>query len=354
MTVETPSALVVEPGRLPAELPKTLEELRRSSLRPAEPDVDTTRQTTLFLTVDVEDNYFDRPVLMTGEGIGREYGVFGILDELDTHGLKATFFVNVYEKDRLPKGVVEHVVREIAARGHEVGLHTHPSPDLDFYRRPLFRLSQAEQVTVLRWGADLIARWTGEYPTSFRAGAYAVDEATYGALDEVGIRLDSSCFFPSPNNHHRRGAVNAVHMAGGTIAIPVTTVLRVDDAGNLSHRKLDLDWLSVGELSSALSCLVRNGVPVAMFMMHSFSFIDKQTRKPGEADLARRARLVSPVRQSRYVEVYGPKPELRDALREYLDRLADEPLVQVRTLRDEANRLGDLTSKARDIVPFVG
>ena len=39
---------------------------------------------------------------MTGEGVGREFGVFGILDLLDARDLKATFFVNVYEKDRQP------------------------------------------------------------------------------------------------------------------------------------------------------------------------------------------------------------------------------------------------------------
>lgn len=351
MTVATPSALVVEPSRPPAELPKNLDEVR-PPLRRAEPNEAPT-QTTLFITVDVEDNYFDRPVLMTGEGIGREYGVFGILDELDAHDLKATFFVNVYEKDRQPKGVVEGVVREIADRGHEVGLHTHPSPDLDFYRRPLFRLSRAEQAVVLRWGADLIARWTGEYPTSFRAGAYAVNDDTYRALDEVGIRLDSSCFFPSPNNHNQREAVNAVHAAGKTIAIPVTTVLRADGAGNLSHRKLDLDWLSVEELNSALSHLMQNGAPAAMFMMHSFSFIQKQTRKPEEANTTDNARLVSPVRQDRYVEIYGPKPWMRDALHAFCRQLVNDSSLRVRALREKTHNLPDWALEARDVVPIV-
>ena len=91
-------------------------------------------------------------------------------------------------------------MRAIAERGHEVGLHTHPSPALDFYQRPLFRLEPKQQADVIRWGVDLIEGWLGAPPTSFRAGGYALDDRTFKALEGAGIAIDSSCFFPSPNN----------------------------------------------------------------------------------------------------------------------------------------------------------
>jgi peptidoglycan/xylan/chitin deacetylase (PgdA/CDA1 family) len=346
------SALIVEPGRLPDELPMNLDDVK-PPLAWAEPaNSERSSPLTLFLTVDVEDTYFDRPILMTGDGIGREYGVFGILDELDAHGLKATFFVNVYEKDRQPPGVVEQVVREIAARGHEVGLHSHPSPALDFYRRPLFRLTQAEQKEVLRWGAEMIAAWTGGLPTSFRAGAYAVNDETFRALEEVGIALDSSCFFASPNNHNQRGAVNAVSMVSRTIEVPVTTVLRDGGGGELLHRKLDIDWLSVEELGAALLSLVCQGATFATFMMHSFSCIEKETRRPSGPS-EHRARFVSEVRQDRYVEVYGPKPKAREAISQFCGWLESQPSIRVRTLRDEVQKLRESASRNADVVPIV-
>lgn len=351
MKATLPSAFLVEPGAPPDALPASLESVE-APLSPAQLDVERTTPTTLFLTVDVEDTYFNNPILMTGDGIGRGYGVFGILDELDAHGLQATFFVNVYEKDRQPQGVVKDVVREIASRGHEIGLHSHPSQELAFYRRPLFRLSRLEQTEVLRWGADVIEDWIGERPTSFRAGAYAVNDETFEALAAAGIRLDSSCFFPSPNNHNRRETVNAISVKGDIIEVPVTTVLRSDSAGRLSHRKLDLDWLSVEELSEALSSLVQYGAAFATFMMHSFSFIKKETRMPDEPPSSK-ARFISEVHQDRYVEVYGPKPAMRDAFSDLCCSLASDPSLRVRRLCDEISTLRNLNSKSRDVIPVV-
>lgn len=343
--------MLIKPGCLPIALPQTLDNAH-SLLSPSEPALAPAAPMTLFLTVDVEDSYFKRPILMCGDGIGREFGVFGILDEFDYRDLKGTFFVNVYEKDHQPSGVVEEVVREIAGRGHEVGLHAHPSPAHDFYHRPLFRLPLAEQVDVLRWGAGQIAEWTGEYPTSFRAGGYALNDETLAALEEVGIQVDSSCFFPSPNNHNKRHTVNAVARLAGGIEVPVTTVLRATSAGGLAHRKLDLDWLSGDQLNAALTALIQHQAASAMFMMHSFSFIEKETRKLDRV-ASSHARFVSEVRQDRYVEVFGPKPKMRDVFSGFLDRLSRESSVRVRTLREELPCLYGLVSSTRDVVPIV-
>lgn len=351
MTDKALSALLVQPGQLPDVLPSTLGEIE-PRLHPGEPSLGHSEPVTLFLTVDVEDSYFGRPILMTGDGIGREFGVFGILDELDSLNLKATFFVNVYEKDRQPAGVVEGVVREIAERGHEVGLHTHPSPTLQFYRWPLFRLTRVEQVKVLRWGADLIADWTGEFPTSFRAGGYALNDDTFEALGEVGIAIDSSCFFPSSNNRNTRHTVNANTDQSGLNEMPITTVLRASSDRKLEHRKLDLDWLSVEHLVSALENLIHHRASYAVFMMHSFSFIEKQTRMPDEK-ASSRARFVSEVHGSRYVEVYGPKHMMREAFANFLERIVSEPLLQVRTLRDALYDLRHVPCESKDVVPIV-
>jgi len=350
LTLKPPSALRVELGRLPSALPRDVEEIA-PPLHPSEPEPVPAEPTTLFLTVDVEDSYFDRPILMTGDGIGREFGVYGILDELDARLLKATFFVNVYEKDRQPPGVVEGVVRDIAARGHEVGLHCHPSSKSDFYHRPLFRLTKTAQAEVLRWGSDLIAKWTGATPTSFRGGGYALNDDTFAALEEVGIAIDSSCFFPSPNNHNTQQTVNAVVAWGGRIEVPVTTVLRADNSGGLEARKLDIDWLSVDQLGEVLDVLVKHRVPFATFMMHSFSFIEKRTRMPDQPP-STQARFVSEVDSDRYVEVFGPKPPMREAFAAFLDEVKNEKWLEVRTLRDAFPDLSHAPAFP-DVIPVV-
>lgn len=350
MSLGVPSALSVRRGEIPPALPRAIGELE-PPLSVAGSPSPRSSPLTLFVTVDVEDSYFDRPILMTGEGIGREFGVFGILDELDLRRLTGTFFVNVYEADRQPAGVVRGVVQEIAARGHEVGLHAHPSPTMDLYQRPLFRLSRETQAEVLRRGADLIAHWIGTPPTSFRAGGYALNDDTFAALEDVGIAVDSSCFFPSPNNHNTRFTVNAVAMMESVIEVPITTVLRLNDEERLEPRKLDIDWLSVDALVATLDALVAQGVGFATFMMHSFSFIEKLTRMPDDPPSSR-ARFTSKVDSDRYVEVYGPKPSMKAAFGEFLDHVVGRPDLQVRTLRDA---LPDLTpaSSPVDIVPVV-
>jgi peptidoglycan/xylan/chitin deacetylase (PgdA/CDA1 family) len=367
---EVPSALLARSGRfvplnhqhgtvagrssaLPDRLPDALAEIAPWRFDPGTPPHAGPDWTTVFLTIDTEDAYFTRPHLMTGEGIGRDFGVFGILDELDARGMRATFFVNLYESGRQPTGVVEGVVREIAERGHEVGLHTHPSPTLEFYRRPLFRLPRSAQADVLRWGADRIERWTGERVTSFRAGGYALNDETFAALSEVGIEIDSSCFFPSPNNHLAPFTINAVAARGGTIEVPVTVVLRAEMDGRLEHRKLDLDWLSVDQLISALKATVAHGADFAMFMMHSFSFIEKETR-PSDQPPSQRALFTSEKLFNRYVEIYGPKPHMRQGFASFLDRVAGDPSMRVRTLRDSLPYLRAATARALpDIVPVV-
>lgn len=350
MTVALPSALLVDTPRLADVLPKTPADLE-ALLQPAEP-VEPVGPTTLFLTIDTEDTYFTRPILMTGEGVGREFGVFGILDELDAHGMKATFFVNVYEKDRQPEGVVEGVVRDVAERGHEVGLHSHPSPSLEFYGRPLFHLSRQQQADVLRWGAELIDRWTGSPPTSFRAGGYVIDDHTFAAMEEVGISIDSSCFFPSANNRQERFTVNAVATRGSIVEAPITTVLQID-GDSLKHSKLDFNWLSVEELIAALGAVAERGVGFATFMMHSFSFIEKATRREGEPRPPD-AIFTSEDVFSCHVDVLGPRPRSREAFASLLDRIAAEPHLRVRTLTEALPELSAAAAAGpADVVPVI-
>jgi Polysaccharide deacetylase len=308
----------------------------------------------VFLTVDTEDDYFETPHMITGEGLGEEYGAYGILDILERHGLRATFFVNVYEAHRHEDPqVMERLVKAIHERGHEVALHTHPSEDLDFYSRPLYWFNVEEQTRILSYGAELIEKWTGTYPITFRAGGYVLNDETFEALEGLGFRIDSSVFFRSDKNRITPFTVNAVRMRSKLIEVPVTYVPRVLDDGTIEHRKFDVNWLSQDELDNVVDRVRRFEIGEAMFMMHSFSFIDKASirqEKRGSPIARYRSR---PVR-SRYVEIYGTHPVLRDKFDRFAENLANDPRVEVRTLADAEEALSQRARTGHpDIVPVV-
>jgi polysaccharide deacetylase len=308
----------------------------------------------VFLTVDTEDDYFETPHMVTGEGLGEEYGAYGILDILGRHGLSATFFVNVYEAHRHhDPGVMERLVKTIHERGHEVALHTHPSADLEFYARPLYWFNADEQTRILGYGAELIEKWTGVHPVSFRAGGYVLNDATFEALERVGFRIDSSVFFRSDKNRITPFTVNAVRLRGKLTEVPVTYVPRIQDDGGIEHRKFDVNWLSRDELNAVLDRVRRFDIGEAMFMMHSFSFIDKESireERPGSPIARYRS---EPVR-SRYVEIYGSHPVIRDRFDRFAERLAKDETLEVRTLAEAADALEERGRAGHpDIVPVV-
>lgn len=308
----------------------------------------------IYLTIDTEDDYFAKPHQLTGEGIGEEYGAYGILDILDRYGLLATWFINVYEAHRHDDPTtVERLVKAIHERGHEIALHTHPSEDLEMYSRALYWFTADQQKEILGYGADLIEKWTGSAPVSFRAGGYVLNDETFEALESLGFRIDSSVFFSSKNNRITPFTVNAVRMRGEIIEVPVTYVPRVQSDGFLDHRKFDVNWLSAEELDAVVDRITEFGVGQAMFMMHSFSFIDKASLKEDDPGTDRALYRSPPVR-SRFVEIYGAKPELRERFEQFADSLASDERVAVKPLASAAAGLERRAATPYpDIVPLV-
>lgn len=80
-----------------------------------------------------------------------------LLDLLAAHGARATFFVCGHNAARLP-----HVLRRIAADGHEIGNHTWSHPRLDF-RSPAFIRDEIARTQVA------VADIAGVTPVLFRA-----------------------------------------------------------------------------------------------------------------------------------------------------------------------------------------
>jgi len=120
-----------------------------------------------------------------------------LLDVLDRHRVSATFFVLGWVADRHPR-----LVREIRARGHEVGCHS-------YAHRVIFSMTRPEFRNDVRQAKEAIENAIGSAIIGYRAPTYSVVRQTMWALDilaEEGFHYDSSIF---PIHHDRYGIPDA-------------------------------------------------------------------------------------------------------------------------------------------------
>ena len=82
-------------------------------------------------------------------------------------------------------------MRRTVGLGHAVESHSLS------HRYDLSRLSREEIRREVSEGLSAVERATGVRPAGFRAPGYTVSDALFDALDEAGVRFDSSVF-PSP------------------------------------------------------------------------------------------------------------------------------------------------------------
>lgn len=141
-----------------------------------------------------------------------------ILDLLDERRVEATFFVLGWVAERLPG-----LVREIAARGHELGCHS-------YWHRLIYKLTPTEFAEDTRRAKDAIEQAAGERVLGYRAPSYSVTRTSLWALEalvEAGFSYDSSIF---PIRHDVYGIPDAPRgpfrirtPAGDLTEFPITT-----------------------------------------------------------------------------------------------------------------------------------
>jgi polysaccharide deacetylase family protein (PEP-CTERM system associated) len=141
-----------------------------------------------------------------------------ILDLLDNHKTEATFFVLGWVAERLPG-----LVREIAARGHELACHS-------YWHRLIYKLTPEEFREDTRRAKDIIEQAAGVPIFGYRAPSYSITAASMWALEalvEAGFTYDSSIF---PIRHDVYGIPEAPRApfrvqtaAGPLVEFPITT-----------------------------------------------------------------------------------------------------------------------------------
>ncbi len=232
-------------------------------------------KTSFIFTVDVETRTHGecgQDVLGVLPGYRGHFGVEKIMDLLEEHHARATFFLNVYEIAKHGDEVMSRAATMIHSRGHDLELHTHPRPMYEFYG--MSHASLGEQKSILERGISLLDGWTGKRALVHRSGAFSVNADTLLAAAAVGMLADCSL---SPGSHAlaplvaELGATNVVQRVGGVWEIPVTCFDQVRIGRWHSRRILDIEGCSLAEIKHVVRWAIRQRLPTVCILMHSFS-----------------------------------------------------------------------------------
>lgn len=143
---------------------------------------------TLCFDVDAEsgclcrgEQYAHRLSSLSQGRYGIRRGLPRILDLLDQHHIRATFYVPGYTAELYPTDI-----GEIRDSGHEIGHHgyLHERPDT---------LSAEQERVVMQKGLEALDRAVGVRPVGYRSPAWEITPTTLGLLNEFGFLYDSSC-----------------------------------------------------------------------------------------------------------------------------------------------------------------
>ena len=233
------------------------------------------------MSVDVEDYFqvsaFDRIVSRASWNELESRVVSNtrrILDLFDRHGVRATFFVLGWVADRSPD-----LVRQIAARGHEIASH-------GYHHQLLYSLTPKQFRDDIRQAKNALERAAGRPVLGFRAPSYSITNTSLWALDvliEEGFVYDASIF---PIHHDRYGIPNAARHAhvlkrpsGALVEVPASTVrvggVNLPIAGGGYFRLLPYSWTRWG--ISRVNAVERQPV---VFYLHPWEIDPDQPRFP--------------------------------------------------------------------------
>ncbi|MEM2915577.1 MAG: polysaccharide deacetylase family protein, partial [Candidatus Bathyarchaeia archaeon] len=141
-----------------------------------------------ILTIDVEELFHAEYAGNLGKKsdvLRTPYNLPKILNLLDEHNTKATFFVVGEVAEKCPA-----IMEEVIARGHEVAFHSYD-------HRPLWEKSPKLLETEIKRFNKLLTSIIGGKCIGFRAPSFSLNNKTVWALEvleSVGMLYDSSVF----------------------------------------------------------------------------------------------------------------------------------------------------------------
>ena len=225
-----------------------------------------------------------------GDVQGKQYGIHFIMDMLDKHGFKGTFFCDSCMTYLVGESETGKVLRDITSRDHDVQLHVHPIYRLwastatrillprEQWSDHMGKLPTWLQADLIKEGRDLLKKHTGREPTAFRAGNYGASAATLELLASHGFLIDSSYNLWAQTNAgygqtlRTEEPVNAPFKMNGILEFPVTCFVTAERWPR-AYRFFAPEGASFTEMCMALMRLRAAGVEDAVVVLHSFSFL---------------------------------------------------------------------------------
>ena len=148
-----------------------------------------------------------RMSVMSHQAYGPLVGIPRILDLLDEHQIRSTFFVPGHTADRYPAAI-----RSLVAAGHEIAHHGY------LHEQPT-QLTRDEEIDALDRGLVALDEVAGVRPVGYRAPMWDLSWHTPGLLAERGFLYDSSLM---DADHPYELAVDS---GGSLVEIPIQWAL---------------------------------------------------------------------------------------------------------------------------------
>ncbi len=169
-----------------------------------------------LFTVDIEDwqqSTLDQRLPISERALENS---IRLLDLMDEHGVRGTFFVQSLVAEKYPG-----LVRRIVADGHELASHGHGHV-------PLFRLTPEELAADLRKSMDVLSAFSSRPVLGYRAPDFSIRGDTLWALDVVrraGFTYSSSIYpFYGPRYGIPRALVRPYQIMEGLVEVPPSVV----------------------------------------------------------------------------------------------------------------------------------
>jgi len=274
----------------------------------------------VFITVDVEvwcDGWHNIDEKFTDSFRRYIYGNtprgdFGLpyqLKVLREHGLDGVFFVEPLFSTRFGEQPLAEIVGLVRENEQEVQLHLHTEwvdesrvpllEDVHTKRQHLRYFTPDEQTILIAKGAELIRQAGASDINAFRAGSFAFNRDTLGALAANGIAFDSSY------NASMFGLDSGVD-PGVTVVEPIEcdgvyeypmTVFK-DGTGSLRHAQLTA--CSHQEMEGLLWQALKKGRKSFVILSHGSELLNEAKNRPDEVVVKRFQKLCSFLDKNRH------------------------------------------------------
>ena len=145
-----------------------------------------------FITFDIEDwfHILDNPETAAPSSWDKfesriDHGVGLILDLMDKHDIKGTFFCLGWIAEKHP-----HIIKRIDAAGHYIGTHS-------YYHQLAYEQTEDDYRKDISDSIKILSDLTGKKIDAYRAPGFSIKESnlwTFDVMAEEGIKYDSSVF----------------------------------------------------------------------------------------------------------------------------------------------------------------